>query len=415
MPRVFLGNFDFEHELARYSADASPAIPAAAARVRKAFGGPTGSDLSWSWIAIAAADDVVIAPGRILPRGFDALAELGLSIPRFISERRTLDQLQGMTLTPWGWSASAVALGALYDWDCPAPPLNVVRKANSREFQFELERDWHVGLSGAAQIVALDELAEVVQKQRGSESMWLLKANFGMSGREAIRGRGTKLDNKTGNWAARRLASGGPIFFEPLVDRVAEAGIQIDIPRDAPPTLVGVTPLLVDRSGTYRGSRFGCPASEIEVWQPAVETALRAAQILRREGYFGPLGIDAMQYRDDHGHLRLRPLQDINARYTMGRLALGFTRILPAGWCGTWIHFGTRHVAGRSIDDLLVEIEGAQPPHVKLIPASPRFIGSRPSAHHAVLVLAPSPESRRRAEEALFNSLGISVDLPPAM
>src|SRR6516165_9217111 len=115
MPRVFLGNYDFEHELARYAAGASPAIPVAAARVRKAFGGPAGSDLSWSWIAIAAADDVVIAPGQILPRGFDALAELGLSIPRFISERRTLDQLQGMTLTPWGWSASAVALGALYD------------------------------------------------------------------------------------------------------------------------------------------------------------------------------------------------------------------------------------------------------------------------------------------------------------
>jgi hypothetical protein len=240
--------------------------------------------------------------------------------------------------------------------------------------------------------------------------MWLLKANFGMSGREAIRGRGTKLDNKTGNWAARRLAGGGPIFFERLVERVAEAGIQIEIPRDGPPFLVGVTPLLVDRSGAYRGSRFGCPASEIEGWQPAVETALRAAQMLHREGYFGPLGIDAMQYRDDHGRLRLRPLQDINARYTMGRLALGFIRILPAGWCGTWIHFGTRHLAGRSIDDLLVEIEGAQ-----LIPTSPRFIGSQSSAQHAVLVLAPSPESRRKAEASLFKSLGISVDHPPQM
>ena len=74
---------------------------------------------------------------------------------------------------------------------------------------------------------------------------------------------------------------------------------------------------------------------------------MRIAQRVQQLGYFGPLGIDAMQYRDEAGAIRLRPLQDVNARYTMGRLALGFGRVLRPGWCGTWGHFSRRHLAGR--------------------------------------------------------------------
>ncbi len=413
MPRIFLGNFDFEHELARYGGKVSPAIPAAAARVRKVFGGPAGSDLSWGWLAIAAADDFILSPAHIDPHDFAPLAKLGLPLPRFVYERSRLDEIKGVTLVPWGWTASAVALGALYGWDCPAPPIDSVRQVNTREYRFELEREWHVGLPGAALVVSLDEIPELLEKHGGRERGWMLKANFGMSGREAVRGRGVTLDEKTRNWARRRLAGVEPIVFEPCVERIAEAGIQIEIPRDDPPHLVGVTPLLVDRNGVYRGSRFGCPASEIEVWQPAIETGLRAAQVARRAGYFGPLGIDAMRYRDENGHLRLRPMQDLNARYTMGRLALGFTRILPNGWCGTWVHFGSRHLAGRGIVELLTRTKSAQVAGVQLIPASPRRIGSQATAHHAVLILAPTPDIRQKAESILFDSLGIAVDLPP--
>ncbi|OYW15327.1 MAG: hypothetical protein B7Z55_15100, partial [Planctomycetales bacterium 12-60-4] len=51
-----------------------------------------------------------------------------------------------------------------------------------------------------------------------------------------------------------------------------------------------------------------------------------AGNELQAAGYFGPVGIDAMWYRDANGKLACRPLQDINARWTMGRLALGWRR-----------------------------------------------------------------------------------------
>ncbi|MCA9082192.1 MAG: hypothetical protein KDA58_16640, partial [Planctomycetaceae bacterium] len=47
-------------------------------------------------------------------------------------------------------------------------------------------------------------------------------------------------------------------------------------------------------------------------------------------------GIDAMRYRDRSGDLRIRPLQDINARYTMGRIALNWAHRF--GQPGRWVH-----------------------------------------------------------------------------
>jgi len=239
---------------------------------------------------------------------------------------------------------------------------------------------------------------------------WLLKANFGMSGREAVRGRGTLLDEKTRNWAQRRLTAAGPITFEPIVERLAEAGIQLEVPQSGSPLLIGVTPLLVDGSGVYRGSRLGCPAKELEGWQPAVETAKRVARRIQQLGYFGPLGIDAMQYRDEAGESRLRLLQDINARYTMGRLALGFSRALPSGWCGTWLHFNRRHLQGRERDDWLHNMRHVLPADMMTAATSPWSIDSQPVEHHAVLLLAPSSEARREAESAVLDSLGIAVE-----
>jgi hypothetical protein len=394
MPRVFLGNFDFEHELAGAAA-----------------GKPQEAELFWAWLPIADARDVLPAPSGVDERDFAALGELGLPLPRLARDLREFDSLHDFELVPWGWTRAAVDFGHSHGWNCPAPPLKVVRQVNSREFRFNLEQEWNIGLTNESIATTLAEVDAVLQQFGNASRGWLLKANFGMSGREAMRGRGTALYEKTRNWAQKRLAAVGPIIFEPIVERIAEAGIQIEVPHSGLPLLAGVTPLLVDKSGVYRGSRFGCPASELEIWQPAVETAMRVAEKVQQLGYFGPLGIDAMQYRDEAGAIRLRPLQDVNARYTMGRLALGLGRILRPGWCGTWLHFNRRHLAGRDLDAWLAEVRLSLPTGTITAVTSPRMIGSQPAYHHALIVLASSPELRRQAEAALFASFGSTVEV----
>ena len=371
MARIFLGNFDFEHDLAGSSG------PLAVRRsITDRDAGVAGSDRGGVWVAIAEADDVVLTQAEIAAADFSPLAELGLPIPRFWRSAGDTGPIPRARLVPWGWTDHVRAFGTARGWECAGPSPDVVEQVNRRVFRCEIEREWNIGLAGAAVASSLDELDAVVQRRGNAPRGWLLKANFGMSGREARRGRGTQLDDNTRNWARRRLQSAGPIVFEPIVERVAEAGIQIEISQKDEPLLVGVTPLLVDRNGVYRGSRFAYPAGELAAWQPAVESGLQLAKRLQGLGYFGPLGVDAMQYRDDAGTGRLRPLQDLNARYTMGRLALGFRRVLPADWCGSWLHFGTKNLAGSSIEIWFDRLQRLLPREVRAVRASPREIGS---------------------------------------
>jgi hypothetical protein len=51
-----------------------------------------------------------------------------------------------------------------------------------------------------------------------------------------------------------------------------------------------------------------------------LETELRAVDFL------GPLGVDAFVYRDAHGAVRLKPVVEINPRYTMGRVLVELMR-----------------------------------------------------------------------------------------
>jgi hypothetical protein len=396
MQRVFLGNFDFENELSLSSAGAASTGQTA-----------QSEDLCWAWLATAEAGDCVLASGKIDTAELAPLEKLGLPIPRFVDQAFAAESSRDFELVPWGWTGSAQALAAASRWRSVAPPLEAVRQANRRSFRFELECKWNIGLSEATLARSLAELTAAVANLADRPLGWLLKAEFGMAGREAIRGRGTALDDRSRNWAQKRLAEGGCIVIEPVADRIAEAGIQIEIPSQGDPSLVGITPLVVDHSGVYRGSRFGRLGNELDVWQPAAEIALRVSAVVRNLGYFGPLGIDCMQYRDESGEIRMRPLQDLNARFTMGRLAIGFQRILPPGWCGSWIHFGARHLARRGPASWISEIASSH--GAIAVPASPREIGGREAMHRAALIIAPSPDVLQHAESATFRGLDIRI------
>ena len=55
---------------------------------------------------------------------------------------------------------------------------------------------------------------------------------------------------------------------------------------------------------------------------------------LQRAGFVGPVGIDALVYRTSQGGCRLKPVVEINPRYTMGRLTLELMKQTGPGSCG---------------------------------------------------------------------------------
>lgn len=321
MPRLFVGNFDFEHSLASRHYQ----TPQRLQRLN--------AQRAVSWLAVAEDGDYLWSPVPVSSTALDNI----LGLPRLKLVANWEDVPAGTEVIPWGWTAGLQQRAGLHGWEFAAPPASVVQNVNARQFSFGLESEWQVGLPGASMICDFAELDVTMSHARAFASQLVIKANWSMAGRERI----LISDQPAAAdlaWIRSRLHHHGAVFVEPWVERVAEAGIQIQIPENGSPQLIGVTELLCDRLGQYGGSWFTEPPNAAFDWQPAVDIALRAAARLQDRGYFGPLGIDAMRYRLHDGSLHLRPLMDVNARWTMGRLSLGWRKYLQPGESGLWWH-----------------------------------------------------------------------------
>lgn len=358
MPRLFLSNFDFEHELAA-SAGWNPSSALRRMNAERAM----------SWIAIAEEGDLIETPDPMPDSFWESLEGQGLPRVRGVAVSTNVFA-RGYTVVPWGWSRRTRKISG----SNAIPSDASVRTGNSRRWSFELERQMGVALPGAARIERIEEFAAVVRRSASefgeseSEHSWVIKANFGMAARERILGRGSLLTTANERWLQRRLQADGAVFFEPWLRCHVEVGIQWTLPisGNGQPELQGITSLLTDKLGGYRGSEFSWDATVPTEWQAAVDVSQQAAVSLQQLGYFGPLGIDAAIYEDSAGNTHARPLQDINARYTMGRLALGFRRLLRPGERGVWQH--GRH-------------DECSSPVVREIDLTPPLIGSTPPSH----------------------------------
>ena len=155
-----------------------------------------------------------------------------------------------------------------------------------------------------------------------------LKPRLGTSGRGRVRAHDP--DDPALAGALPRLAARGGAILEPWLERTADYSVQLHIGRDGALTLLGTLELRVSRSGVYRGhrgeldhrGRVTCGAGLDDALCTAASEVARAAHAA---GYFGPCGVDAFAFARD-GEQTLRPAVELNARFTMGTVALGLLR-----------------------------------------------------------------------------------------
>ncbi|MCA9108705.1 MAG: hypothetical protein KDA52_02055 [Planctomycetaceae bacterium] len=316
MSRLLIGNFDFEHSLAA----AGQPLPGGLRRIV--------AELACSWGVAAQTGDALWSPDPANRAFLERIEQSGLPAMRIASSVE--DVPPGMALVPWGWTAEVVAFGGSLGAHIDSPPLDVVRRLNSRRFSHQQEQRLGVGLPGSAIVESLNELTGAINAMPVSFDGWVVKAEFSNSSRERFVHRGRQpfdVDALT-RWAKSRLTRGHAVFVEPWVDRVEEVGVQLTVPQNGQPYVEGVTRLLVDNVGRFLGCEFTPAIDHDPAWTDAVTVGLKVAAIAQQDGYFGPMGIDAMRYRLPNGEDRLRPLQDVNARWTMGRLSLGLRRLL---------------------------------------------------------------------------------------
>lgn len=250
-------------------------------------------------------------------------------------------------LEPWAWSASALRFGQEAGLVMPRISADVVRGMNSR-------RSWPGGellsCSGAGPqlqlpVTVCDSTAEVesaVAELTGMDvSRWLLKAEFGHSGRNQIRGSGGELKPQERGWLEKLWAISCCVVVEPVLQRTAECGLQWQLTEcngGFEQKFLGAIGLLSGRTGNYCGSLLGDWCGGNSWWMQAVEFQRQVVRELGMQGLRGLLGGDCM-LTVWQGNAVVRPLQDLNARSTMGQLARSLQTFLKSGESAVWWHY----------------------------------------------------------------------------
>lgn len=319
---------------------------------------------------LAATDDVVAVQKEPSTEFLIGLQSLGFKIPAIALQHgdgpMEVDARQLSSLHPWGWSDDmARRLGPLgkrliHEGQPLAARADIARRVNRKSFAVEVLLSLVVELDdarvSAAETVGVSfESAEAafaeVQARWEAGDKVVIKADHGTSGRNMIRVRDEADIAKAAAWLRNAFKHQPAVVIEPWLDRVADLSVLSKIDGEGCVTHEGITRFLSDRRGQYRGAvlgkpTFGLDAELVRFFHDSgrdpswVDRTLRLAAervgaALHARGYIGPFGVDAFIHRVD-GALRLRPLVEVNARYTMGNVALGLSKQLDGGVHGYW-------------------------------------------------------------------------------
>ncbi|WP_338118387.1 hypothetical protein [Streptomyces coryli] len=330
-PLVLLGNIEVEREWAR----GEPGLPAVG------DGAPSAVVARMDELALVlgeAGDHVVLksAPDR----GYlDYLRSLGLGLPGIeLTDRcrarvpvtdearespgllRRLAGLgrAGARLLPHGVSRAEEALAAAAHLPVALPAADVAKRVNSKIYGRRLAARLGVPLAQGWECESVGEFESAVD--RAAEVLAAggtvgVKDAYGVSGKGiAVADRPRRLEQLI-RMVRRRAERTGDhrlaVVVEVWADKAVDLNYHFTVARDGSVRFDFVKEALT-AGGVHQGHRY--PARLTPAHRDLVEdTAQQVGKSLAADGYFGPVGVDAIVCRDGS----LLPLLEINARNNM--------------------------------------------------------------------------------------------------
>jgi len=214
----------------------------------------------------------------------------------------TFDEAPPFThLETWGYSLLAKEWAEKKGLQYAMPPWDIVKMVNSKTYSFSKSP-----LPGARLIFRGDPI------EKGT----ILKSCFGTAGRGLIAAESEKAKAFCEEEWSRNL----PVISEPFVDRICDFSTQWLISRGGEIAYIGSTICKTTKMGMHKSNiAQKKPPSFLDEHKVFVTEVLEEIALM---GYFGPVGFDAMVYGDH----KLQPIVEINARKTMGLIALVLQR-----------------------------------------------------------------------------------------
>ncbi|MCH2202833.1 MAG: hypothetical protein MK102_12750 [Fuerstiella sp.] len=359
-------------------------------------------------------DFVVVALSGIPSEIPEPLADIRYITPDQISEQIGITSASA-TVTPWGWDTPARQLANSIGSLDPVPSTESVLMVNSRKFLADFDTT-----TGEAQGILFDSgfgricddisvLQDAVKTlSHQGINRWIAKSAWSASGRCRITGNSSDINKHQRDWLRKQLDRTGYVYLEPWLPVLRECGIQLEISSPASKEsrvhLLGTTELITDARGRYLGSMLSDHLDPL--WCPAVDHAMLIGRRASELGYFGPLGIDCMQVMLPDRRLALRLCHDINARFTMGRLAMRLRSRLHGKRAGVWLHSS----ASSRQEDLVTTKKCPTfdaTDVVDVVSVSPRMIGDLPTAVDSRLYVTNGHEEAEKLVLSLRKHVGM--------
>jgi hypothetical protein len=322
-------------------------------------------------------EDVVLLAKRPSVKFLSYLSQAGVQSPDFVelsqgridpADRLCQRELGG--LRPWAWGPDSVEL---------LEPLfsHVASEARGPYFNDEIgqlySKVWSAGFlrkvlaccpgvaaaapwlcpeqeTGVAVGSLEDALGAIAAIRGRGHHRLVVKQAYGLAGQSSLRLWEPELLPAQRQWLVNALKHSLQLVVEPWLERELDFSVQLEMGPSGL-ELRGYTGLITDLKGqflanraepTYRrclptkvASLIDTPAdasARIEHLYGEIFALLEAE--LRRVGFAGPVSIDAFVYRTSQGDCRLKPVVEINPRYTMGRLTVELMKHVYPGSCG---------------------------------------------------------------------------------
>ncbi len=313
-------------------------------------------------------DDVVLVHRGPSVEFLSGIKQAGFPLPEFVELKAgrmdpftTLIGRKLGRLRPWAWGPDSVELLAPLFAQATVENRQADRAFNARISEL-YSKAWSADLlrkilsragagDGAATswlctqdevgqgVDSLDSAMEAIERiRRRGHHRVVVKQALGLAGQNSIRLWEPELLETQQRWMAGALEQGIRLVVEPWLEREMDFSAQLEMTSQGL-KLAGYTGLINDQRGQFEAnwaapnylkrlpsavtSLFNAPAdiaSRIHNLYANIFARLEAE--LRAAGFLGPLGIDAFVYRGPEGGCRLKPMVEMNPRYTMGRVTV---------------------------------------------------------------------------------------------
>ena len=319
-------------------------------------------------------DDVVVVPRRPSVEFLSEIKQAGFPLPEFVelSPRGVTEtSLTGRKLAglrPWAWGPDSVEVfGPLFSnltgGRCAVTGCfnDDVAQLYSKSWSAQFLREVLTCEQGRANPTAClcplstvgaavrsfeESMEEIRRVREKGHHRIVVKKPFGLAGQNALRLWEKDLTPSQLRWIRSALEQGKELVVEPWLERLMDFSVQLEM-TERSLQLCGFTGLINDHRGQFianwaepnherhlpgpvaRQFASSRTAFELEGFYDRLREALE--RLLESTGFRGPLGIDAFVYRDFEGVTRVKPVVEMNPRYTMGRLTLELMRFTVPG------------------------------------------------------------------------------------